>query len=673
MADAGSASSDSSAGAASVLDRGGILGKSLLAPLAIVLILIVVGVLGVRATIQMAERMDHVASELVQADRLVNEIRAGSLLERIRADQFVADPSEQPVQEFEEFHSQTRELIEQARGGTVDEQRREWLEELEAAHERFAGLFLEEAVPTLREIQTVRSERMDPHGNDAEEALLQVVRAAGDADADALHQAAADGARRVDPVLMDATRYALTGFPRYRERVADRLAPATEAVERVRALAEQTGVGVTQAQAAHQAWQDFRTAWSEVTELRATGEESLDRMLELGPEIRALVDRIGEHVGEELERRADEANAEAWNRSLQLGVLVVIASVGGVLLAWFMSRTVVRPMHQTSQSIQALVDGMDANDADLSARAPVTTRDEVGELTANYNRLVATLERVIGQLSRDARQLEQSSKRLGEATRKSSQGMAQQKEDTDQVATAMNETTSTIQEIARNAAEAQTAAEGADHSSREGRQVVEQTMDAIQNLADQIDQGREIITRLNNDAEAIGKVTTVINEISEQTNLLALNAAIEAARAGHEGRGFAVVASEVRDLAQRTQESTGEIRKLIDNVQTGAEQSVEFMERGAQEARSTVDQATRAGSALQEIQEQVTSIRDMNTQIASGAEEQGAAVDEINASVTRIRDVVDETAETTRELESASEELERLAERLRELTSSFRT
>lgn len=674
MADSGEHRADAQTnGARAAFSRWGITGKSLLSPVIIVVILLIVGAVGVRALVQVTDRMDQVTNELLPMEELLNEVLAGSLRERIRADQFAARPADEPLDEFNRIYDETRDLIREAMERTRSEQRAERLRALEASHDDFRDLFVDGVVPTLYELQDVRSERLDLRGDEAEARILEVVTQAGGAGAQQLYEAGTQAERRIDPILMDATRYALTGFPQYRERIGDNLEAATNQMERVQTLSQESGIATSDAEAAYQAWRDFLSAWDEIRSLRDDADSYLAEMRALGPEIREQASEIANNVGDELGRLGEEANTAAFNSSVILSALVAAAAIGGLLLAWWMTRTVVRPLLETNQTIRQLVDGMDANDADLSRRAPVRTDDEVGELTKNYNRLVETLEGLIGQVVRDSEQLGQAAKKLAGATEKTSRGMAQQQEDTDQVATAMNETTSTIQEIARNAAEAQTAAEGADHSSREGRQVVEQTMDAIQNLADEIDQGRGIITQLHTDAEAIGKVTTVINEISEQTNLLALNAAIEAARAGHEGRGFAVVAAEVRDLAQRTQESTGEIRKLIDNVQEGTGQSVEFMERGADEARKTVDQATRAGSSLQEIQEQVTAIRDMNTQIASGAEEQGAAIDEINASVTRIRDVVENTAGTTRELESAAEELDRLSERLRELTRSFRT
>ncbi|MCH8506956.1 MAG: methyl-accepting chemotaxis protein, partial [Ectothiorhodospiraceae bacterium] len=191
-------------------------------------------------------------------------------------------------------------------------------------------------------------------------------------------------------------------------------------------------------------------------------------------------------------------------------------------------------------------------------------------------------------------------------------------------------------------------------------------------LVEAVQDGQKTVNQLDKDSDAITEVIDVITGIAEQTNLLALNAAIEAARAGQEGRGFAVVASEVRELAAKTQESTGKIRALIENLQKGSRSAVSVMGQSAERGNQTVTSAAEAGAALERIEEQVRVINDMNAQIASAAEEQTAVSNDISQSVERIRGVSDESAQGADQTARASEDLARLSERLNKLVNQFR-
>jgi methyl-accepting chemotaxis protein len=181
-----------------------------------------------------------------------------------------------------------------------------------------------------------------------------------------------------------------------------------------------------------------------------------------------------------------------------------------------------------------------------------------------------------------------------------------------------------VQEVARNATEAAKAASHSDEEAQNGQAVVDRTINAIDALASEVDRAANVIHRLEQDSDKIGTVLDVIKGIAEQTNLLALNAAIEAARAGEQGRGFAVVADEVRTLASRTQQSTAEIQQMIERLQAGAQEAVSVMEDSRSRASDSVSSAQSAGQSLESITRSVASITDMNTQIASAADEQSA-------------------------------------------------
>ena len=230
----------------------------------------------------------------------------------------------------------------------------------------------------------------------------------------------------------------------------------------------------------------------------------------------------------------------------------------------------------------------------------------------------------------------------------------------------------TVHDVAHNAVHAAEATREADQSSTQGKAVVDKTVDAIGEIAAEVEQAAQVIHELERESENIGSVLDVIKSIAEQTNLLALNAAIEAARAGEQGRGFAVVADEVRTLAGRTQASTAEIEEMITRLQSGANNAVNVMESSKTKTNIGVEQAAAAGSALEDITTAVDRIAEMNTQIASAAEEQSAVTEEINRNVANISEIAEHTSTGAEQTAQASEGLSRLASQLNAVVVQFR-
>ena len=350
---------------------------------------------------------------------------------------------------------------------------------------------------------------------------------------------------------------------------------------------------------------------------------------------------------------------------VELGVVFVVLFLVSYLFAGFyfsVSDTIAR-VGEVAGKLAA---------GDLTARLNLRNRDEMQQVANNFNQMAAQFSSAIQQIAESTTQLATASGQVATLAQESSRSLDQQRVETIQVATAMNQMATTVQEVARNASDAADAAEKADNASGSGRRIVEQAAFSIRELASGVERSASVIKLLAQDSDEIGAVLDVIKGIAEQTNLLALNAAIEAARAGEQGRGFAVVADEVRTLARRTQESTQEIEKMIDKLQSGARNAVEAMRAGQEQAGVGVKHTTDAGEALGAITNAVTVISLMNAQIASAAEEQSTTAEEMNQRISNINTLAEKTADSARQSTASSGELSRLAVDLNQLVRRFK-
>lgn len=298
---------------------------------------------------------------------------------------------------------------------------------------------------------------------------------------------------------------------------------------------------------------------------------------------------------------------------------------------------------------------------DLSARVPLNSRDEVGQMASAFNAMQAGYQRIVSIVAQSAAQLDEGAERMAGSMRNVRQGMLDQQSETEQAATAINEMSATVHHIAEHTADTRDQSKNAEQLARSGQQVVNRVALSISGLSSGVQQTAQMIEQLAADSQKIGGVVSEIHGIAEQTNLLALNAAIEAARAGEMGRGFAVVADEVRNLAKRVQDSTDLITQMINTLQSGTRDAVDFMQDSSIKADECVKQADEAGQALVAITESVAHMRESNTQIAVAAEQQSQVAEEMNRAVIRIRDVTEQTVGQTGESAQTSANLASLA------------
>jgi len=392
----------------------------------------------------------------------------------------------------------------------------------------------------------------------------------------------------------------------------------------------------------------------------ATGSHDFESIIEISQDLEEKEDKL-EHelvdllndieqftLNSAIKAEHDEQQAIKW-----IWIVFIIAVSFGISVPYFIARGISQPVITLGERLNEIASG----DGDLTVRLSTDSKDETGDVARAFNTFMIKFRDLISGTSTQADSLGESAEVALSVMQITLKNVEQQRQETELVATAMNEMSATIQEVARNANSASQVTDIVSSNVVEGRAESLETQSIMTQLTSEVEEASTVIQTLVTETNKIGSVLDTIQGIAEQTNLLALNAAIEAARAGETGRGFAVVADEVRSLAQRTQKSTVDIQELVTRLQNEANNAFRSMDKGSDSAQRCLIKATATAKTFEKASEAVGEISDLNAQIASAAEQQSHVAREINDNLIRIKEVAETTSEGAKETERANQQI----------------
>lgn len=369
--------------------------------------------------------------------------------------------------------------------------------------------------------------------------------------------------------------------------------------------------------------------------------------------------QLKDSVFESMIESGEESNQQLRDTKMFTLVIFIIAASLGMFLSHRLAKGIVNPIQQIRETINKVAGG------DLTQRIALDSKDELGQLSNNFNVFVTQLQKLIAEIGVSTEHLSTAAEETSNVTKETTENVVKQQSETSLVATAINEMTAAVKEVATNTEQASLAASNGDQEAQAGQVVINQIVESIKALVIEIDQSSGVIQTVKSGSVNIGTVLDVIKNIAEQTNLLALNAAIEAARAGEQGRGFAVVADEVRSLAKKTQDSTEEIEQLIASLQSNADNAVASMDANKLSINQLAEQTSHATESLSLITKVVSSISEMNAQIATAAEEQSYVVEEVNGNIHNIQIISESTSTAAEQVLQANNEIAELSSKLK--------
>lgn len=605
--------------------------------------------------------------ELSRDTNLAGRLQANMLMVRMNVKDYLITKSQQDLDQYHDYLNKMEGFLNDAKQSIEKPERAARIQEVDQAIKDYQQGF-SNVVNLVEKRNQVHDEQLIPNGEEMSVAIADLVETAFDNEnSDAAYYATLVQERMLlgrlyvtkflqtnaETDFVVAIKFIETAINHQLEDLQPYLADDEEYLE----LFEEFNTART-------AYiEDINAIHNIIIERNAIINETLNR---IGSEVASDVEEVKLSVMQDQDTLGPELK-ESTNNSVNLTLLLsCIAIVLGIAAAYILTINITRPIQQAVEVANRLAKG------DLTVEISNTSKDETGLLLKAIQNTALNLKQMISTISGASTELASASEQLAAVTEQTSKGIIQQEAETDMVATAMNEMSVTVHDVADNATKAADAANHADTQAQSGSEVVSKTIGSINALSDSVNTSSEKLSEVEQEVVNISTILDVIRGIADQTNLLALNAAIEAARAGEQGRGFAVVADEVRSLASRTQSSTQEIQTIIEQLQQGTRTTVEAMNEGQQQAETCVQQAGEAGEALDAITQAISVINEMNMQIASASEEQSSVAESINENVINVKSIAEQSAAASTQTKSSSSEIARLAEQLNSLVAQFK-
>lgn len=421
------------------------------------------------------------------------------------------------------------------------------------------------------------------------------------------------------------------------------------------------------AQHAEQLAIDFIESEKTMDELLISAQKNSSEFSRLVNEFSALKNQL-EIEFEQMVSGTLQEGAIAKKRFIWFNIIGVTGLMLMGAYAWRSSSLMSRNLKAVSKSLEGFADG----DGDLSVRIEYQGRDELAELVSGFNRFVERLQGSMEHTTNNVAKLVEITQRLQSNSNRNLASSEKQAAEVSETSRSINEMVSAIHSITESAVEASNEATEANQNAIDGNSIIENTITSITSLASEVENSADVVNQLVSYTSKVGGAINIIGDIAEQTNLLALNAAIEAARAGEQGRGFAVVADEVRNLASRTQDSTADIKGMLEELNKISETASQAMHRGVIQANDGVKESYSAVEALASITQKVSAINSINERIASAAEQQRSSSHLIENSISTIEVSSSEVRNNADELDQISQQIQLVSDELMSFTKQFR-